>query len=60
MTKKQIIKIFKKESDCKALISNRSDGWTLVKQIDAMSQESFVKIFIELFKTNKSSTISIR
>ncbi len=53
MTKTELIKIFEKESDCQALISNRSDGWTLVKQIDAMSQEKFVKIFMELFKNIK-------
>ena len=57
MTKEELTKIFNKKSDCQALISNHKDGWSLVKQVDAMTKDSFVKTIIELLE-NKKATIN--
>jgi len=53
-----IDKIFKKAKDCHALVSNRNDGWTSVKQIDAMSKESFIKATEDILKEFKKEYLS--
>ena len=52
-----INKIFKHEKDCHAFVSDHNDGWTFVKQIDAMSKESFNRAIEEILKVLKKENL---
>ncbi len=56
MKKVDLIKIFEEKRDCQALISNRYQGWTSVQQVDAMTQESFVKVTNEIINNIKKNS----
>ena len=52
-----INKIFKHEKDCHAFVSDHNDGWTFVKQIDAISKEGFNRAVEEILKESKKENL---